>query len=145
MSQFTGLCIGGPLDGKMLAAPFERWVVEEGPGPEFTWTTPPDMQKGKRLTYKHEGGLKISLGVDLWILEDQTVYDAVHGVFRAYTKLPAVSVEIKGPPVPRPVAEAVEMLAYAGRIKPGQRGKVEFSLGADGKPTGVVIYGGEAQ
>lgn len=148
MKEFTGLCIGGPLDGKMLAATSERHNVLVGDGPQFTWNMSapePNRQAVKRLTYRHEGGLKAILGTDLWVLESQTVSEAVSVVFQAYAKGPTVSAEFKGPPIPRPVSEAIEMLAYAGRVGPGQHGRVEFSLGNDGRPDGVVLYGGQGK
>lgn len=88
MTQYAGLCIGGPLAGQSVVSQSTILVVETHPPTKMLREAvvlaerekrPPDIRVGQvRYHWLHTGGL------GLWIVEGKTMNDAIEMMAVAY-------------------------------------------------------------
>lgn len=89
--NFSGLCVGGPMDGKSLVNEAEYfYAAERLEPPAFTQVVPPRRNAVETTTYRHVVAVRYNEGSNevfrqaLWLPEDVTLPQAMAEIFRHY-------------------------------------------------------------
>jgi len=84
MTQYSGLCIGGPLDGQCAVSKTQRLQADELPAlPPISASPVKEIPADMGITrhtylWLHTGGL------GLWLVEGTTLQDAIQAMALAY-------------------------------------------------------------
>lgn len=86
MTQYAGLCIGGPLDGQMLVAQHDQTRVEERtPAPAIS-PTPHSPIPSTMVCTTHTYLWHDVHGVGLWVPGNATITEAINGMASLYAQ-----------------------------------------------------------
>jgi len=85
MTQYSGLCIGGPLDGRCAVSRTQRLQADEKPDLPPISAGPTEIPTDMAITrhtylWLHTGGL------GLWLVEGTTLQDAIQAMALAYAE-----------------------------------------------------------